>query len=165
MLAALKSTRTLETAELQDTIEKLLGEIDPEVYLVHMKPLSGGPYYDLQIDTDAGIGIDQISRIHRQLRELTELDDNLPNGMDFDISSPGVGEPLVLKRQYKKNVGRTVKLKTTDGQDIKGTLVDVRDEDFDIEHKQRVEGKKKKETVTTSFSYDQVQKIKVLVTF
>lgn len=150
---------------MQDTIKRLLGEIDPAVFLVRMKPMNGGPYYALQIDTDSGIGIDEISRIHRQLRELTELESSLPNGMDFDISSPGVGEPLVLQRQYSQNVGRTVKLTTTDGQAIKGTLVAVRDDDFDIEHKQRVEGKKKKATVTTTFTYDQVQKIKVLVTF
>ncbi len=141
----------------------MLGQIDPEVFLVRAKPLSNGDI-ELQVDTDSGIGIDQLTSIHRQLRALAEVKSGW-EGVDFEVSSPGVGEPLVLKRQYTKNIGRTVKLRLEDGTDIKGELKSADEDTFTVEHKERAPGKKKYERVESSFAYDDVQTIKVLVTF
>jgi len=65
-----------------------------------------------------------------------------PEGdFSMEISSAGVGEPLVLHRQYLKNVGRDLEIIFKDGSEKVGTLMAVTEEDILI---QSTEGKGKK---------------------
>jgi peroxiredoxin (alkyl hydroperoxide reductase subunit C) len=51
-------------------------------------------------------------------------------GFEFsiDVASAGVSSPLKLVRQYKKNVGRKLKVKTISQGEIEGMLVEADDE-------------------------------------
>jgi ribosome maturation factor RimP len=57
-----------------------------------------------------------------------------PEG-DFalEVSSPGVEEPLVLNRQYVKNIGRTVEVILNDESVFTGVMKEVTDKDILIE--------------------------------
>ena len=41
----------------------------------------------------------------------------------LEVSSPGVDEPLKLKRQYIKNIGRYLEIDTTEGNHLEGKLL------------------------------------------
>jgi ribosome maturation factor RimP len=81
------------------------------------------------LDSDAGITIDECARISRQLgNEMDELNyfgEDVP--FNLEVSSPGVDFPLSQPRQFQKNVGRTLKVDTTTGPTLVGTLVEVSD--------------------------------------
>ena len=68
-----------------------------------------------------------------------------PEGdFSLEVSSPGIDEPLVLNRQYVKNVGRKVEVTFLDETIKEGILKTVTDKDILIEW---TEGKGKKALV------------------
>ena len=65
-----------------------------------------------------------------------------PEGeFSLEVSSPGVDEPLLLHRQYVKNIGRDVEVIFADDSRKEGKLLEVAEADIMIEH---TEGKGKK---------------------
>jgi ribosome maturation factor RimP len=49
------------------------------------------------------------------------------------VSSPGVDEPLLLNRQYIKNIGRSVEVLLKDGNKIEGKLLEAKENSIAIE--------------------------------
>jgi ribosome maturation factor RimP len=88
----------------------------------------------------------------------------------LDVSSPGVGKPLKFKRQYPKNVGRSlsVQLKDSDKK-IEGPLHSVTDDSIIIQYEEKVkiEGTKKKElkTITHDIPFDNIKNAVVKISF
>ena len=79
---------------------------------------------------------------NRKLRNLIVEEGVYPEGeYSLEISSPGVGEPLVNHRQYKKNINRFVEVILIDGTVKEGQLLAVNEADILIEY---TEGKGKK---------------------
>ena len=58
------------------------------------------------------------------------------SNFSLEVSSPGVGEPLKLHRQYKKNIGRSMHVVMNDGSVKEGKLTTVSEEEIMIEEKQ-----------------------------
>jgi ribosome maturation factor RimP len=83
------------------------------------------------VDCDSGVNLYKCGRISRFLEKY--LDESLVLGEKYtlEVSSPGIGRPLI-KRQYPKNIGRRIKIKTLDGQKLKGKLTDVTKEGIRI---------------------------------
>lgn len=81
---------------------------------------------------------------------------------ELEVSSPGVTEPYQHPLQYRKNVGRTVKLNLEDGSSIKGKLLSSNDEEISIE----LEAKnKKKESGPITILIDQITEAKTVISF
>jgi len=88
---------------------------------------------EVLVDADDGIRIHQCAFISRRLREKLEGDDELLDlvGENFElvVSSPGLGEPLQLSRQYLRHVGKlmSVTYKDESGNEVElsGHLMDV----------------------------------------
>lgn len=68
---------------------------------------------EVYVDSDKGITLDECSQISRALSEKLDEADLIPGRYRLDVSSPGLDRPLKLLRQYKKNIGRTMKVKYT----------------------------------------------------
>ena len=98
----------------------------------------------MYIDGDEGLPIKQCTTFNRKLYRAIEEAAWFPEG-DFalEVSSPGVEEPLLLNRQYVKNIGRKVEVTLNDDTVQQGTLLKVTDVDIFIEW---TEGKGKKAT-------------------
>ena len=87
-----------------------------------------------------------------------------PEGdFSLEVSSPGIDEPLVLNRQYVKNIGRKVEITFLDESIKEGILKTVTDKDILIEW---TEGKAKKAAVQTLvIPFDQIKTTIVQVQF
>jgi ribosome maturation factor RimP len=87
----------------------------------------------------------------------------------MEVSSPGVGKPLVVHRQYLKNIGRTVKVKLVEGEKYEGDLAEVSDTGIVLKYqeKEALPGKKKKEWVekTVTLAFDNIKETKVVIRF
>ncbi len=99
---------------IRKVIDEVLAEVSAgtgaEIYLVEAAVRGGGRKIELTVDTDRGIGIDQCAKLSRRLRERLESEEEfapLSDG-DFDllVSSPGIGEPIQVDRQYIRHLGR-----------------------------------------------------------
>lgn len=94
------------------------------------------------MDGDEGISIEKCVKFNRQLYKLIEEKGWYPDGeFSLELSSPGIEEPLLLHRQYMRNVGRDLEIVFTDGSIKIGTLIAVTAADILI---QSTEGKGKK---------------------
>ena len=136
----------MEVNELKDRVHAILEPLlqeDPSYYLVHIK-VKPGHIIKVFIDGDQGLPIKQCTSFNRRLYKAIEEAAWFPEG-DFalEVSSPGVDEPLLLNRQYVKNIGRKVEVTLNDDTVKEGNLLTVTEADILIEW---TEGKGKKAT-------------------
>ncbi|MBN1279539.1 MAG: ribosome maturation factor RimP [Chlorobiaceae bacterium] len=109
-------------------LESSAGTRGEGVYLVRLQVKGAASHRKIGVllDSDAGIRIDQCSFFSRRIREQIETDGEPPElaGEDFDIevSSPGLGEPIIMPRQYIRHVGRLLLVVFTGDQGDEETM-------------------------------------------
>ncbi len=126
--------------QIEQLVDQLL-ENHPEYFrvTVKIKPTNNVKVF---IDGDNGVTIEKCVSFNRQLYKLIEEAAMYPEGeFSLEVSSPGVGEPLKMHRQYTKNIGRDVEVVFADGSKKEGKLLQVAEADIILE---RSEGKGKK---------------------
>lgn len=139
--------------------EPLLADTDMFIVNIKNKPVNNIKVY---LDADSGLSINKSADINRKLYKLIEEQQLFPDGdFSLEVSSPGVDEPLVSLRQYKKNVGRKVQVTLQDDTEKTGILKEVNEEEVSIEAKQP----KKKETVMVTIPLSDIKKIVVQISF
>jgi len=65
---------------------------------------------EVYVDTDEGITIDLCTAISRELSEALDAQEIIAGAYRLDVSSPDLGRPVRVLRQYKKNIGRILSL-------------------------------------------------------
>ncbi len=124
------------------------------------------------IDGYNGVTINDCIDVSRGVEHNLDREDQ---DFELEVSSAGLDMPFLVPEQYKKNLGRAIKVYTHDGRKHEGQLCYVDNEKIEItyEEKVRVEGRKKKELVTQVEGYffesDQKEKkirdTKVIISF
>lgn len=118
----------------------------------------------VEVDRMDGISVDDCVEVNQKLRQL--LEDRGEN-FEVNVASPGLDEPFKVADQYQKNLGNEVSVMTRSGQRINGILDEVDGEGIRIrtQKKERVKGKKKKETVEREhrFAFDELKETKAVV--
>lgn len=110
--------------EVKQVIDEAI-EKNPSLFLVEWK-ISSDNAIDVLVDGDEGVSIDEIVRISRHVEHNLDREQN---DFSLKVSTAGVGSPLILPRQYKKNIGRTLKVtKVEGGKEIEGEIASA-DED------------------------------------
>ncbi|WP_219223850.1 ribosome assembly cofactor RimP [Pedobacter antarcticus] len=135
----------------------------PELFLVEVRMLPNNKLI-IHVDGDEGISIQDCAAISRHVGFHLEEENTIEKAYNLEVSSPGVGEPLKLKRQYQKNIGRDLSVKLSDGQLKEGKLLSVDAEFITIEEKVKEKGKKA-QLVETSLNFDHILETKVLISF
>ena len=116
--------------KIRTVIDEVTAEVSAgagqEIYLVEAAIRGGGRKIELTVDTDRGISIDLCAKLSRKIRERLEGDgefEALASG-DFDltVSSPGIGEPVRVPRQYLRHVGRLIKVVFLDSEEERQEL-------------------------------------------
>lgn len=138
---------------------------DSPLFLVELKLGSDGRI-GVYIGGDNGVTIKDCEKLNRHLNE--ELD-NVSHDFELVVSTPGVGEPLKVRRQYAANVGRNVKVKNQEGKSLEGELVEANDNGIVVKtrKKERIEGRKSKRWVEElhPLDFEAISETKVLVSF
>ncbi|WP_235298703.1 LSm family protein [Portibacter marinus] len=119
------------------------------------------------VDSDSDMGFDKCRKISRFLEGHFDETAVFGEKYKLEVSSPGIGKPLKFKRQYFKNIGRTVEVTTKDGEQVKGILKSVEDDRIELEYEvKEKQGKKKiKKTVQHPIKDEEIEKIIVKVSF
>src|SRR5690349_10080807 len=84
------------------------------------------------VDGDAGISIDDCADISREVSKVLDESNMLTDSYVLEVTTPGLDQPLKLHRQYKKNIGRKLRIKVSD-KVVEGKLVAVNDDGVTIE--------------------------------
>lgn len=114
--------------EIEVILEPYLAEGDCYIVDIQIKPSRSGQKLSILLDSDEGIGIDECVRISRKLGNELEEKELISEAYTLEVSSPGLDQPLRLVRQYRKNVGRDLKVTLLTGEVLTGTLVEVKEE-------------------------------------
>ncbi len=114
---------------------------------------------EVYIDSDTTLNIRNCQRISRHLEHLIEENGWLGEKYTLDVSSPGVDRPLKLHRQYKKNIGRRIRVISDEDETIEGRLTAVSETSITLIIKQK---KKEEELILLK---DKIKKAKILVSF
>jgi ribosome maturation factor RimP len=130
----------VQDQQIEALINQLLEE-EPSYFLVSIK-LKPSNNIMVFIDGDEGLSIEKCVKFNRQLYKLIEEKGWYPEGeFSLEVSSPGIGEPLLFNRQYHRNMGRSLEIIFQDGSIKEGKLVAVTETDLLLE---TTEGKGKK---------------------
>ncbi len=147
----------------KELLEAVMQE-HPSLFLIDYKVYPGNRI-EVVIDGDNGVTVEDCITVSRAVEHNLDREEE-----DFalEVLSSGVSEGLQHIRQYKKNVGRKLKVKTVDAV-IEGDLVNATDDEVTLVWKTR-EPKpigKGKVTVTkeASVSYGDIVEAKVMITF
>ena len=130
-------------AQIKKLVTDKIEDTDQFMVSVEVKP---GNNIQVEVDSVSGIGVQEFMAISRHIEG--SLDREIED-FSLRVSSPGVGEAYKVLDQYKKNVGRKVKVKTNDDRELVGELISFDDEQICVKTKERkkVEGKKSKQVV------------------
>lgn len=115
------------------------------------------------VDGDKGVTIDDCAVISRQLSNLLDETNLIEDQYMLEVSTPGLEHPLKLKRQFKKNVGRSLKIHLQDKSIAQGKMTAADEEKVIID--QEVKEGKKIELKTREIPYSDIEKAFVLVSF
>jgi len=135
----------------------------PDLFLVDVKMLPNNKLI-IHVDGDQGISIQDCVAISRHVGFHLEEENAIETAYNLEVSSPGVGEPLKLLRQYAKNIGRELGLKLTNGDKKEGKLVEANESTITIEEKVKEKGKKI-QLVNSQIALNDITETKVLISF
>lgn len=136
----------------------------PSVFLIDLK-ITDSFKIIVNLDGDNGVALQDCIDISRSIENNLDREEQ---DFSLEVASVGVGSPLKMIRQYKKNVGRTliVKLAT---ETIEAELVEANDNFIILSWKARESKKigKGKETVLKRLEipYIEIKEAVVTVTF
>lgn len=116
------------------------------------------------LDGDQGITIDDCSLLSRALSEDLDNVDLIKDNYTLEVGTPGLDQPLRLKRQYAKNVGRQLKVHRKDKTIVQGLLKETDNDKIVLETELNVKGKKK-EFTQTEIPFSEIEKAIVMVSF
>ncbi len=135
----------------------------PELFLVNIKMLPNNKLI-IHVDGDEGISIQDCAAISRHVGFHLEEENTIDKAYNLEVSSPGVGEPLLLSRQYHKNIGRELSVKLGEGVVKEGKLISVTDNGILLEEKVKEKGKKV-QLIETQIEFNAIIETKVLISF
>ena len=158
---------------IRESIIQTIEETNPDVFLVDLNFKRGTKgVLSIKVDTDKGISLSECSKISRAVGNMLEENELIKISYRLEVSSPGIGSPLKLHRQYKQNVGRHLKVIKEDLTEVKGKLIEVEEATILLEpvlSKKKKGGKKKKKEESDSpnseiiINFNEIKEAKVII--
>jgi len=112
------------------------------------------------IDADSSVSISDCAQLSRFIESHLDRE---TEDFDMEVSSAGLDFPIVLERQYKKNIGREVKVTLVDGTVKKGMLTSSSAQGIEITETV-IEKKNKKKEITkvlVSLTFEQIKETRL----
>lgn len=154
--------------ELEHTITEMVEKHLPDdthfVVEVKVNQVGHKTMLGILIDADQGVNIDTCARVSRMVSDEIEAKELIPDAYTIEVSSPGVDYPLSSRRQYAKNIGRSLRVLLESGESVEGKLKEVGQTGIVLIVTQKEKGKKATE-VESILAFNQIKKSTVLVSF
>ena len=119
----------------KEKVEELLNRALAKRQDLFLLDLTVGGDYSIKVvlDGDKGVSLNDCMEISRAIEHNLDREEE---DFSLEVTSAGAAAPLVLPRQYQKNVGRKLEVKVSDGA-IEGTLTSVNPDGIVLEWKAR----------------------------
>jgi len=104
---------------------------------VEVRGHKGTRVVEIFVESDTELNHDDLARISSEVGFLLEMEDTIDGSYTLEVSSPGIKRPLTIPRQFKKNVGRVLRVKyeseNGSSENIMGELLDADAESITLE--------------------------------
>lgn len=120
----------------KDTVTELLQvalDENPSLFLIELKVGTDNSIRVL-LDGDEGVKLESCIAVSRQIEHNIDREEH---DFSLEVSSVGVGSPLIMPRQYVKNIGRTLEAVTSEDETIVGNLTLADQKGITLEWKAR----------------------------
>ncbi|HIL57980.1 MAG TPA: ribosome maturation factor RimP [Rhodothermales bacterium] len=109
--------------------EEILADTDLFLVDLSVRGWKGSRVVEVFADREAepgeGADLDALAQVSRQLGFALDAEDVIEGKYRLDVSSPGLARPLTDARQFRRHVGRDIRLALFDGETVEGTLTDA----------------------------------------
>jgi len=120
---------------------------------------------EVYLDSDTGISFLQCRKVSRHIEAIIDESKEFGEKYTLEVSSPGLSRPLKFFRQYKKNIGRKVHVKTAE-KTFKGIMKEVSEQEMLLEQTKPIKkGSKKKIIVENRIDMKDILETKIAVSF
>ena len=135
----------------------------PDIFIIDFI-ITKSNFIKVILDSDNILSIGDCQKISKEIISgLNDCDQNF----SLEVSSAGVGSPIVNKRQYKKNIGRFLEVKINSGEFYKGKLKSFNNDFIEINSKVREPKKKGRGSSTVEklklIKLDEISNAKVVI--
>ncbi|MDX2359620.1 MAG: ribosome assembly cofactor RimP [Crocinitomicaceae bacterium] len=147
-------------------INERMEELDNGLFIVEVD-ISSANVIKVELDKHEGnVSVEDCIRVSRNVEHNLDREEQ---DFELSVSSAGLDKGLRVYPQYKKNIGRDVKVKLNEGGKLEGKMIDATEEQIVVQttRKERIEGKKKKETIIEDhvLTMDQIKDTKIVISF
>lgn len=111
----------------------------------------------VMIDSFEGLLIDDCGRVSKYIESKI---DGEKYDFSLEVSSPGVGNPFKVVKQYEKAIGKNVEITNEENKKIQGKLLEISETEVKLEVK-----KKKTEIEIISIPFNQIKKTNYQISF
>ncbi len=126
----------------KEIITKIIDEnfIGTDKFIVDVR-VGGGNKIVIEIDSEAGVKVSDCVSLHRFIESKLNRD---VEDFDLTVSSPGIEEPFKILLQYKKYVGKGVRVVLNNGIVNEGRLKAANEKGIEISQEKMEKINKKK---------------------
>lgn len=132
--------------KVKQLINERIEELDNGLFIVDLYISENSQIHVLLDKYEGSVSVDDCIRVSRNVEHNLDREEQ---DFELSVSSAGLDKPFRVFAQYKKNIGRDVKVKRKEGGKIEGTLIDATEQQIVVQNsrKEKIEGKKKKEVI------------------
>ncbi|RPG30404.1 MAG: ribosome assembly cofactor RimP [Muricauda sp. TMED12] len=120
---------------LKGKVESLLNKALEEYSSLFLVDFTVGGDNNIKVvlDGDEGVSLQDCMNVSRAIEHNLDREEE---DFSLEVTSAGATSPLMLPRQYKKNIGRKLKVRTSSGE-LEGILVETSTNGITLEWKAR----------------------------
>lgn len=153
---------------MREKVEQLLEsalEKNKSLFLIDLN-ITDDNQIRIILDADTGVTVEDCINVSREIEHNLDREE-----WDFslEVMSAGLSEPLATPRQFKKNIGRKLAIKTKSGEKIEGEVLAANDDSCTLTWSAREPKPVGKGKVTVQkeavFPYKDIMEAKVIITF
>jgi len=152
--------------KVRELVEERMAELDNGLFIVELS-ISSNNAIRVELDKhEGGVSVEDCIRVSRNVEHNLDREEQ---DFELHVSSAGLDKGLRVLAQYKKNIGRNVKVKFNESGSIEGELIAATEENITVQtsRKERIEGRKKKETIIEDHTVpmEQIKETKIIISF
>ena len=106
------SKREIYEAKAEELIMPIVEANHFELVDVEYVKEAGNWYLRIYIDKDGGININDCELVSRAFSEILDKEDPIEDAYILEVSSPGLGRPLKKDKDFQRNLGEEVEVRT-----------------------------------------------------
>ncbi len=153
----------IEKSRIEDIIGSYIQDTD--IFLVDIK-VNAGNIIQVFLDKPTGITLNECSEISNFV--IPRLNKDIED-FELEISSPGLGMPFKVLKQYQKNINKEIDIVLNNSMKVKGLLKSASAEKIEIEETIKLKNVIQKKTeynkVINTYLMKEIKSAKLIVNF